>query len=145
MKMGHQKVTLPNIEWITVYFIPALCLKGKYDHLIFIFTQFINDRRESSIKPRFSPLGPVLWVNCQLSAWRKSVDRLRDKIQSKGILSYLDSILANFWRFPHSKPASQINRSTAKSLYKISRSRVETLHGICVWRAEQCLPELCSC
>lgn len=120
-----------------IYFIPAVFLKGKYDSLIFIFTQFINDRVESSIKPGFSPLGPMLWVNCQLSTWWKSVDRPRDKIQSKGILSYLDSILENFWRFPHSKSASQINRSTEKNLYNISRSRANDLHVIYVCIAEQ--------
>lgn len=113
-----------------IYCIPAVSLKGKYDSLIFIFTRFLNDRVESSIKPRVSPLGPALWGNCQLSTWWKSVDRPRDKIQSKGILSYLDSILENFWRFPHSKSASQINRSTEKNLYNISWRGAKALHVI---------------
>ena len=101
-----------------------------------MFTRFINDRVKSSIKPRFSPPGLVLWVNCQLSKWWKSVDRPRDKIQSKGILSYLDSILENFWRFHQSKSANQINRSTEKNLYNISWSGAKDLRVIYVDIAE---------
>lgn len=136
MKIDNQKV-ITSKYWIdTVCFIPAIFFKGKYDSLIFVFTRFINDRVKSSIKPRFSPLGLVLWVNCQLSKWWKSVDRPRDKIQSKGILSYLDSILENFWRFHQSKSASQINRSTEKNLYNISWSGANDPHIIYVYIAE---------
>lgn len=93
--------------WINMnYFFPDVFIKGKYDSLIFIFTQPIHDRAASSIKPRFSLWRPALGVSCQLLTWLKSVDRPRDKIQSQRILSYLDSILEKFGNCPiSSQPA----------------------------------------